>query len=159
MLAGQRLAIAKGVLGALFERAYQRRAEVALICFGGGGARLRMPPGRAPGGHNGAIARSLQPIGGGGGTPLNDAVALASTTLRRCQRRHPAQQRVVWLFTDGRTSAMPPRPRHVDALAVVDFESGTLRLGRAARLAAQWQADYCLPEALLDLPRDPGRRF
>ncbi|WP_328586134.1 VWA domain-containing protein [Chitinasiproducens palmae] len=158
MRAGQRLALAKGLLVALFEHAYLQRSEVALICFDGNGAALRVPPSRVPGGVAGAVARWLQPIGGGGGTPLAAAAALAAQTLRRAALRRPAQLRELWVFTDARTAVLPPRPAAADAAFIVDFEQGTLRLGRAARLAERWQAQCidadALREALTSRMRD-----
>ncbi|WP_409371923.1 vWA domain-containing protein, partial [Paraburkholderia sprentiae] len=66
MLAGQRLALAKGLLTTLFDRASAMRAEAALICFGGAGADVRFGP-AVPRWWN---ERWLAPVGGGGGSPL-----------------------------------------------------------------------------------------
>ena len=55
-----------GVLLRLLERAYRARAEVALVCFGGGSAEVRLQPARARPWSDAWI----RPIAGGGGTPL-----------------------------------------------------------------------------------------
>ncbi|MBN3728967.1 magnesium chelatase, partial [Burkholderia sp. Ac-20379] len=41
------------------------------------------------------------------------------------------------------------RPGQADAARIVDFDDAAVRLGRAARLAAQWGAECCLPDDLL----------
>ena len=66
MLGGARLALAKGLLIALFDRVSAMRADAALICFGGAGADVRFGP-AVPRWWN---ERWLDPIGGGGGTPF-----------------------------------------------------------------------------------------
>lgn len=134
MLAGGRLAQAKGLLGALIAQAYRWRDQVALISFGGHAATLRLPPRRAMP----AASAWLAPIGGGGGTPLAQALAQADALLRR----HPHGARWLWLLTDGRTRETPPRPAHAEHLHLVDFDHARPPLGRARQLAALWQAHY-----------------
>ncbi len=134
MLADGHLAEAKGVLLALMEEAYRRRDQVALLCFGGNGVALRLPPRRAALWNDDWIA----PIGGGGGTPLAQAVAEADALLAR----HAASQRWLWLLSDGRTRESPARPASADRAVVIDFESARAPLRRAAALAARWGADY-----------------
>ncbi len=138
MLAGERLATAKGLLLRLLERAYQQRAQVALICFAGSQAELRLAP---------TAARPwnedwVRPIAGGGGTPLSSGMALAGELLTDSARRQPAQQRWLWLLSDGRSSEQPAAPAAVDQLMVVDCEQQRLRLGRCVQLAEAWQAQY-----------------
>ncbi len=83
MLAGKRLALAKGLLVALFDRAYRERAEVALVCFGGGQAQVRRQPGAAHWWNEHWVA----PIGGGGGTPLALGVRSAAQRAGACGAR------------------------------------------------------------------------
>lgn len=134
MVAGGKLARAKGVLLALMDEAYRRRDRVALLCFGGDAVELRMPPRRA-GAWNDAW---LAPIGGGGGTPLALGVQQAAALLAR----HDSAQRWLWLLTDGRSTEHPARPAGIDAISVLDFELPRQALRRAAALAERWQAGY-----------------
>jgi magnesium chelatase subunit ChlD-like protein len=138
MLAGKRLALAKGLLVALFDRAYRERAEVALVCFGGGQAQVRRQPGAAHWWNEHWVA----PIGGGGGTPLALGVRSAANVLARAARSKPAQERWLWLLTDGRTPDAPSRPFDADRVVIVDFENDAVKLGRCAALAQAWEAQY-----------------
>ncbi|HEY2024003.1 vWA domain-containing protein [Paraburkholderia sp.] len=145
MLEGQRLALAKGLLIALFDHASAMRAEAALICFGGAGADVRFGP-AVPRWWN---ERWLQPVGGGGGSPLGSGVRRAAELLARSARRRPAQQRWLWILTDGRTHDVPARPLDADEVVFVDFERGGLTLGRCETLADVWGARCLAPEALI----------
>ncbi|MGV7246950.1 magnesium chelatase, partial [Caballeronia sp. M23-90] len=60
----------------------------------------------------------------------------------RAARRKPSQRRILWLLTDGRSAETPARPDSADQIVVVDFESAAVSLGRCAKLAASWHADY-----------------
>jgi magnesium chelatase subunit ChlD-like protein len=147
MLGGGRLARAKGLLVACFDRAAAEREEVALVCFGGGRADLRFGP-AVPRWWN---ERWVQPVGGGGGTPFALGMTAAAQLLARAKRRKPAQQRVVWIFTDARTRERPARPFAADRVVVVDFASAmaaTTSATRGAQLATAWGADYLRPEDL-----------
>ncbi|AMM17809.1 magnesium chelatase [Burkholderia sp. PAMC 28687] len=138
MLGGKRLALAKGLVVALFDRAYRERAEVALVCFGGATAEVRREPGAAHWWND----RWLAPIGGGGGTPLALGVRTGANVLLRAARRKPSQRRILWLLTDGRSAETPARPDSADQIVVVDFKSEAVSLGRCAKLAESWHADY-----------------
>ncbi len=145
MLAGHRLALAKGLLIALFDRASAMRAEAALICFGGAGADVRFGP-AVPRWWN---ERWLAPVGGGGGSPLASGVRSAAQLLGRSARRRPAQQRWLWILTDGRTRDEPARPADADEIVFVDFERDAIRLGRCEVLASAWGARRLTPEELI----------
>ncbi|MFM0242261.1 vWA domain-containing protein [Paraburkholderia phytofirmans] len=145
MLAGQRLALAKGLLIALFDRASAARAEAALVCFGGAAADVRFGP-AVPRWWN---ERWLSPVGGGGGTPLTAGVRCASELLDRSARRKPGQQRWLWILTDGRTRDMPARPLDAHEVVFVDFEREAIRLGRCEMLADAWGARRSTPEELM----------
>jgi magnesium chelatase subunit ChlD-like protein len=145
MLAGQRLALAKGLLIALFDRASAARAEAALVCFGGAGADVRFGP-AVPRWWN---ERWLRPVGGGGGTPLTAGVQRATALLARSARRRPEQQRWLWILTDGRTHDRPARPLDVDEVVFVDFEREAIRLGCCEALADAWGARRLTPEDLM----------
>ncbi|KND59617.1 ChlD component of cobalt chelatase involved in B12 biosynthesis [Candidatus Burkholderia verschuerenii] len=148
MLEGERLARAKGMLIALFDRAYRERAEVALVCFGGGRAEVRRQPGAAHWWNE----RWIAPIGGGGGTPLALGLADASTVLERAARRKPAQRRWLWLLTDGRTNESPAAPHGAHRTIVVDFDEGHARVGRCEALASAWRAEHVHAASLLLVP-------
>lgn len=145
MLAGQRLALAKGLLITLFDRVSAMRAEAALICFSGAGAERRFGP-AVPRWWN---ERWLAPVGGGGGSPLAAGVRSAAQLLERSARRRPAQQRWLWILTDGRTRDEPARPADADEVVFVDFERGAIRLGRCALLADAWGARRLTPQELI----------
>jgi magnesium chelatase subunit ChlD-like protein len=145
MLAGQRLALAKGLLIALFDRASAARDEAVLICFAGAGADVRFGP-AVPRWWN---ERWLRPVGGGGGTPLGAGIGRAAQLLERSARLRPAQQRWLWVLTDGRTRDEPARPFAADEVVFVDFEREAIRLGRCATLAQAWGARCFRPEELI----------
>jgi magnesium chelatase subunit ChlD-like protein len=146
MLARGQLALAKGVLVALFDRARHERLQVALISFGGARAELRFGP-AVPRWWN---ERWLAPIGGGGGTPLTAGIAEAARVLEASARRDPGRARHLWLMSDGRSTQWPARPHHADHVTVVDFEAAAVRLGRCAALAQAWDAQCIDACALLD---------
>jgi magnesium chelatase subunit ChlD-like protein len=143
MLAGNRLAICKGVLLKLLERAYQQRDQIALICFSGDNAELRIPPRPASSANAQDNAMQwLQPIKAGGGTPLAQAVRLTARLLKQWREQHAARQHSVWLISDGRSEELPSRPANADLLQIVDCEQQRIQLGRCEQLARQWQCDY-----------------
>jgi magnesium chelatase subunit ChlD-like protein len=150
MLAGEQLALAKGLLIALFDRAGLQRAEAALVCFGGTSAELRFGP-AVPRWWN---ERWLRPLGGGGGTPLALGIARADQVLAQAARRRPGQQRWLWVLSDGRSIDTPQRPRDADRIVFVDFERGAVRLGRCERLALAWDAECVRPDALIVAERE-----
>lgn len=143
MLGGGRLARAKGLILACFDRAAAARDDAALVCFGGGRAEVRFGP-AVPQWWN---ERWVQPVAGGGGTPFALGAATAGNLLARARRRKPAQQRVLWVLTDGRTRAFPARPAATDRVVVVDYgQRAATALRRGEQLAQAWDADYLLPE-------------
>ncbi|WP_342773526.1 vWA domain-containing protein [Azoarcus indigens] len=137
MLRGQRLALAKGLLLDWSAASYRKREALAVIAFDGHGARLLQAPRKAQA-HN---ERWIAPLAGGGGSPVQAALQLAEEVLRRYRKTCAAQPIALSLLTDARFDPLPPRPRHADRCTVVDFDDGRPRLERAARLAADWQAE------------------
>ena len=135
MLRDQQLALAKGLLVAMFDRAAAERAEVALLCFGNARVERRYGP-AVPRWWN---ERWLRGVGGAGGTPLGQGVQAA------------AQQRVLWLLTDGRTAERPARPTAADRIVVVDFERESIPIGQCRRISSEWRAEHIRPEALRDM--------
>ncbi|VVE18107.1 magnesium chelatase [Pandoraea anhela] len=142
------LAQAKGWLLDSFDRLARARSDVALIRFGGERAEVLFGP-AIPRWWN---ERWIEPIGGGGGTPLAAGIAAASRLLARAERargRHASQVKVLWLLTDGRTAETPSRPPALDRAVVIDCEPARLGLGVASlvaprgceRLARAWDAE------------------
>lgn len=141
MLRDDSLARAKGWLASMFDQAAQQRSHAALICFGGNTADIRFGP-AVPRWWN---ERWLAPLAGGGGTPFALGMRKAAEMLAQSARLYPAQQRHLWVLTDGRTSEHPVCPPHAQRIHVVDFETGALRLGRCAALAQAWGATHITP--------------
>ncbi|MGC3029230.1 vWA domain-containing protein [Burkholderia sp. DN3021] len=144
MLSHDRLALAKGLIVAYFDRAARDRVETALICFGGNGAARRFGP-AVPRWWN---ARWLEPVDGGGGTPLADGIAAAAQLLAREARREPGKQRWLWVLSDGRTREAPAKPEAADHVVFVDFDDAAVRVGQGARLADAWGAQWVMADAL-----------
>lgn len=137
-----RLALAKGHAALMIEQAARLGDDVALLRFGGQGVELLLPPGPA----RAAGSQRLRPVGGGGGTPLAEALAQADRLLRRTLRRGASNGPTecwLWLLTDGRTleQPLPPAAQH---LVIVDFDDAGKPLGRCAAWAARWGAEHRL---------------
>jgi magnesium chelatase subunit I len=136
MLRGGALSLAKGLLLRWCASIYRQRAELAVIAFSGGAAKLVQPPARAAAFNE----QWIRALAGGGATPVTAALKLAAALLRRERRRDPGKNLGLWLLTDGRFDALPPRPEDTDFCVVVDFEDTPVPLRRAARIAAAWRA-------------------
>lgn len=87
---------AKGLLLQWLRWAYLRRATVAVLCFGAGQVQWRLLPQRAAQWNGGLI----DPLDGGGGTPLQPAVHSAWATLHKRQE----SSRHLWLLSDFRSA-------------------------------------------------------
>jgi magnesium chelatase subunit D len=157
MAAQGRMALAKGAVGQLLREVHGRRERVGLIAFRGSGAELLLPP---TGSAELAETR-LRALPTGGRTPLAHGLRLAREVFDRPEQRGGAALLVV--ISDGRANvpiaAGDPladayeqarflRADGVQAL-VLDSEAGALRLGLAARLAAEL-GTACHPLAPLD---------
>jgi len=153
MAARRRMALAKGVVMSLLQRAYQTRDEVALIAFRGNSAEILLPPTSSV--HLATLRLRALPTGGR--TPL--ALGLSRATALLAQRAATVQRAVVptlVLVSDGRANvALAGGDPYADALAqaralraahigaiVVDTEAGAVRLGRARSLAVELGAEY-----------------
>lgn len=146
MLQGRRLSLAKGLLLRWTAEFYRRREHLAVIGFSGRHARVLQPPRKAVAFNEAWIAA----IPGGGATPACSAVELAERLLQQRRRKLPTQAVVLWLLTDARFSALPPRPRHADRCIVVDFDDAAVALGRAERIARAWDAELLRARELVD---------
>jgi len=154
------LARAKGLL-LVWLRAVRRQAErAALICYGGAQADVRFGP-AIPSGWN---ERWIDPIGGGGGTPLALGVQIASELALRKHRQNGVfggtfsgqssgvvdTQKILLVLTDGRTREAPQRPEGFQYIVIVDFETQSPALHRCEQLAQRWDAQYVHITALFE---------
>ncbi len=147
MAARQRMAAVSGAVLSLLRDAYQRRDKVGLVAFRAGGAELVLPPtSSVP-----TAQTRLAQLRTGGRTPLAGGLLRARAVLRVERLRDPRRRALLVLLTDGRaTQAARPGGDPVRdacraaallaadgvATVVVDCESGPVRLGLAARVAA-----------------------
>jgi magnesium chelatase subunit ChlD-like protein len=131
-----RLALAKGYAVRLIEQARRAGDDVGLLSFGGAGIELLLPPAQA----RSAGALRVRACGGGGGTPMTQALAMAQALLaKRSARRR--QDSTMWLLTDGRTLEQPPAPAAAGHIVIVNFGHPGRPLGRCAAWARDWQAE------------------
>ena len=138
MRAQGRLALAKGHAAQLIAQAAQQGDDVALLQLGGDGVQLLLPPGRA----RASGSLRLRTVGGGGGTPLAQALAQAEQLLQRTQRRQGPLDCWLWLLTDGRTLEQPQPPPSAQHRVILDFDDPRQPLGRCAAWAAHWGAAH-----------------
>jgi magnesium chelatase subunit ChlD-like protein len=142
MRQGGRLARAKGYAAQVLEQVARAGDHVALLCFGGQGVEVLVPPGPA----RRAAAVRVQQRGGGGGTPLAQAIVAADNLMAQHRRVRGTSastaSTVLWLLTDGRTLEQPQAPRGAEQLVLVDFDDAKVRVGRCADWAARWGAEY-----------------
>jgi magnesium chelatase subunit ChlD-like protein len=135
-----RLALAKGHAALMIEQAAHQGDDVALLRFGGQGVELLLPPGRA----RASGTQRLRPVGGGGGTPLAEALVQADRLLQRTLRISGPTECWLWLLTDGRTLEQPQAPQTPQHLVIVDFDDPKKNLGRCAAWATRWGAEHHL---------------
>lgn len=141
MRQGGRLALAKGYATQVLEQAARAGEHVALLCFGGQGIEVLVPPGPA---RRAAVVR-IQQRGGGGGTPLVQALAAAESLVaqhRRVRGTMGEAGTVLWLLTDGRTLDQPKAPQGAEQVVVVDFDDAKRAAGRCADWARRWGGEY-----------------
>lgn len=138
MRRGGRLASAKGHAARLIEQAAKAGDEVALLSFGGQGVELLLPAGPARASSN----LRVRTLGGGGGTPLAQALAQVEQVLRRARRHQGPTEHWLWLLTDGRSLEQPTVPPAAQHCVIIDFDDPARPLGRCARWAAMWGAAH-----------------
>ena len=143
-LHGNGLQQAKGLIGGIAQTAYRQRWRLAVLSFAGQRTDTVFAAGRAPFDPR----RLLQRIHGGGGSPLAQGLQAAARLLGDERRRHPAERHTLLLLSDGRyragsdlDSLSALTDSHCERL-LVDTEQGTIRLGRARRLAQRIGAHY-----------------
>jgi magnesium chelatase subunit D len=153
MAARARMAAVKGAVLSLLLDAYQRRDKVGMVTFRGSGAEVVLPPTTSVE----AAAARLRALPTGGRTPLAAGLLAAAEVVRRERLRDARRRPLLVVVTDGRATsagsgvapgggsrgAQAEVRRIASHLAasgiasiVVDCESGPIRLGLAAQLAA-----------------------
>ncbi|WP_245606895.1 vWA domain-containing protein [Simplicispira psychrophila] len=138
MRAQGRLALAKGHAAQLIAQAAQQGDDVALLQLGGDGVQLLLAPGRA----RASGSWCLRAVGGGGGTPLAQALAQAEQLLQRALRRQGPLDCWLWLLTDGRTLEQLQPPPSAQHRVILDFDDPRQPLGRCAAWAVHWGASH-----------------
>ena len=147
MAARARMAAVSGAVLSLLRDAYQRRDKVGLVAFRAADAEVVVPPtSSVP-----AARARLASLRTGGRTPLAGGLLRARRVLAVERLRDPRRRPLLVVLTDGRATVpvhdggdpVGDACRAAGLLAadgvrtvVVDCESGPVRLGLAARVAA-----------------------
>lgn len=153
MGAKKRMSIVKGVIFKMLLEAYQKRDRVGMIAFRKRKAEVLLPITRSVE----FAQKKLADLPTGGKTPLASGIQKAEDVLNLLYRQEPSQEPVVIFITDGRatvglnansdpvTDALKEgarlRKRNLP-IAVIDTESGYIRLGLAEKLADIMGATY-----------------
>ena len=153
MGARERMKTVKGVIFKILLDAYQKRDRVGMIAFRKKQAEVLLPVTRSVD----FAQKKLASMPTGGKTPLAKGLLKAEDVLDMLYRQDPAQDPVVILITDGRatsplnegtdpvTDAMDEAKRigrrHLP-VAVIDTETGFIRLGLAKKIAKAMGASY-----------------
>jgi magnesium chelatase subunit D len=170
MAARQRMSAVKGAVLSLLLDAYQRRDKVGLVTFRGAAAELALPPTSSVE----AAAARLRLLPTGGRTPLAAGLLRSREVLRVERVRDPRRRPLFVLVTDGRATSGGADPVRyalqaagllaADGVAsvVVDCESGPVRLGLPALIAAglggaTLRLDELAADALADAVREVRR--
>ncbi|MET8846943.1 putative cobaltochelatase [Amycolatopsis sp. NPDC004625] len=147
MGAKARMREVKSAVLSLLLDAYQRRDKVGLVTFRGAAAELALPPTISVD----AAASRLEGLPTGGRTPLAEGLLEAARVLRVEEIRDPRRRPLLVVVTDGRATSGPDAVARAQAAAgllagvttiVMDCESGKMRLGLAADLAARLGAEH-----------------
>jgi magnesium chelatase subunit D len=155
MAARARMSAVKGAILSLLVDTYQRRDKVGMVTFRGGGAELLLPPTSSVE----AAAARLASLPTSGRTPLAAGLLRAHEVLRTERQRDPHRRPLLVLVTDGRATGGPEPMASAHRAAallaasgvasvVVDCETGSLRLGLAAALAATLGGTVLAPTEL-----------
>lgn len=137
MLESGAFAQAKGLLLQWLRWAYLQRMPVALLCFGAGQVQWRLLPRRAPQ----CNAALIEPLHGGGGTPLAQAFHAAWALLAR----RPEAQSHLWVLSDFRSPDVlslvqqkAPALSHILVDCEPEARAGQRPFGGAERLVSAW---------------------
>jgi len=166
MGARSRMREVKSAVLSLLLDAYQRRDKVGLVTFRAGSAQLALPPTISVE----AAAARLEALPTGGRTPLAEGLLEAARVLRVEAVRDPRRRPLLVIVTDGRATsgadAVARSHRAAEGLAgagiasvVMDCETGRMRLGLAAELAARLGGEHVpLGEVAADVLATEVRR-
>lgn len=153
MGARERMKTVKGVIFKILLDAYQKRDRVGMIAFRKKQAEVLLPVTRSVD----FAQKKLASMPTGGKTPLASGLLKAEDVLDMLYRQDANQDPVVILITDGRatsplnkgtnpvTDAMEEAKRIGKRglpVAVIDTESGFIKLGLAKKLAKEMGASY-----------------
>jgi magnesium chelatase subunit D len=155
MAARSRMGAVKGAILSLLIDAYQRRDKVGMVTFRGSEAQLLLPPTSSVE----AAAARLAALPTGGRTPLAAGLVRAHEVLRAERLRDPRRRPLLVLVTDGRATGGPAPVASAHRAAallaaagvasvVVDCETGPVRIGLAAALAATLRGAVLEPAEL-----------
>ncbi len=145
----------------LLADSYRRRDRVAVLTFRGRAATTVVPPTRSVE----LATRRLHDLPVGGQTPLAAGLDAVADLIRRERWRDPDRRPLVVVVTDGRATGGPDpfgtaqrAARRLAGVAgiVVDAEDGPVRLGLAARIAADLGAELVTVAGLASA--NPARR-
>lgn len=159
MAAQRRMEALKGAVLSLLTDAYQQRDEVAVVAFRGQEAKLLLAPTRSVE----LAEKSLRELPTGGRTPLPHALVMVMGILDDAKAAGNGKPPLLVLMTDGKANvsvadvgdpwreslelAQMVAEFRVPTL-VIDTESGYTRLGRAATLARELEAECLTLEEL-----------
>jgi magnesium chelatase subunit D len=130
----------------LLADSYRRRDRVTVVTFRGRSATVVVPPTRSVP----LATRRLHDLPVGGQTPLAAGLDAARELIRRERWRDPDRRPLLIVVTDGRATGGPDPVGRASRAArqlagissiVVDAEEGPVRLGLAARIAADLGAE------------------
>ncbi|TKG71893.1 putative cobaltochelatase [Prauserella endophytica] len=149
MGARSRMREVKSAVLSLLLDAYQRRDKVGLVTFRAMGAEVALPPTISVD----AAASRLEALPTGGRTPLAEGLLRAAEVLRVEALRDPRRRPLLVVVTDGRATSGPDAVARAHAAAdllagtgvtsvVLDCESGRMRLGLGAELAAHLGGEH-----------------
>ncbi|MGH3520750.1 MAG: putative cobaltochelatase [Haloechinothrix sp.] len=149
MGARQRMREVKSAVLSLLLDAYQRRDKVGMVAFRGNEATLALPPTASVE----AAAARLEGLPTGGRTPLAEGLLKAAEALRVESVRDPRRRPLLVVVTDGRATHGADAVARSHAAAgllasagvasvVMDCETGRMRLGLAAELAARLGGEH-----------------
>jgi magnesium chelatase subunit D len=155
MAARSRMAAVKGAILSLLIDAYQRRDKVGMVIFRGSEAQILLPPTSSVE----AAAARLAALPAGGRTPLAAGLLRAHEVLRGEHLRDPRRRPLLVVVTDGRATGGPEPVASAHQAAallaasgvasvVVDCETGPVRIGLAAALAATLRGVVLQPAEL-----------
>lgn len=174
MGARERMKLVKGVIFQMLLDAYQKRDKVGMIAFRRKKGEVLLPVTRSVD----LAQKRLASMPTGGKTPLAAGLAAAENVLDGLYRQDPTQEPVLILITDGRaTKALEkggdPVQEALDIakrlgkrnlpIAVIDTESGFVRMGIAKDLAKAMNAGYYAvdklsAQRLLRIVKGTGKR-